>query len=504
MASQPQVDRRHPEYTGMADRWHRCRTFCEGRDAVKAEETAFLPQPGGLDSEEYLAYLMRTPFYNASGAALEMLSGVMTRKPPEVTALQVPIPGLSGPKFSDDIDRSGTGIEPFLDSLATEFILTGRVGVLVDHTPKDQPQGRPYLAAYPAESIINWWTTIENGRQVLQWVVLEEVQDEPDPLDRYKLDSNVQWRVLEIDQNGNYIQSIWVRNKGGGRFKQIDLIQPTINDVPLREIPFTLCTPFGRTWTVQPPPILPVVDLNWDWYMRAADLAHMMHLTTCPMAWASAQGLSPSSTDAEGRPLVIRMGSSRLLTLPEGGRCGMLEVTGAAAQQSRELLGDLEDQMAQLGVAMLMPEKRQPEVALSMRMKISSRTIRLARLAKQLSSALTTSSRTLLAWAGVPDATAKQAIVSVNDDFLDIAIDPAEMQALLLLHQAGKLPTEILFWNLEHGERIPPGWTLEKYLAAVKEEEAKALLAAKRLADSAGAKGKGDGGNPGDPAVPKQ
>ncbi len=72
----------HPEYDRMLPIWTRCRDASAGEDAIKAKEEIYLPRPNGQKRSEYLKYVMRAQYFNATGRTLEAYEGLIFRKDP--------------------------------------------------------------------------------------------------------------------------------------------------------------------------------------------------------------------------------------------------------------------------------------------------------------------------------------------------------------------------------------------------------------------------------------
>jgi len=164
------------------------------------------------------------------------------------------------------------------------LIHVNRVGVLLDWPSVDgditmadaeKMNMRPYLVSYKAESIINWDTAIINGRSVLSMVVLREhVKKQGDDMFEHK--QSVQYRVLMLDENGNYVIKIYSDN--AGKFSVVSETTPTVNGAPMKYIPFWIISEKGFVSPAPSEPILlDLADLNLAHYRNSADHEENVH-----------------------------------------------------------------------------------------------------------------------------------------------------------------------------------------------------------------------------------
>ena len=129
--------------------WRRCRDCYNGEDAVKEGGELYLPK---LDSHaknpnKYLAYLKRALFFNGTARTVDGFSGALFQKEPEVECPDEIRPHLT------DITLTGSSLETFGMDTATEVLLMGRAGILVDMQPAAAPDARPYWTRFAPEDI---------------------------------------------------------------------------------------------------------------------------------------------------------------------------------------------------------------------------------------------------------------------------------------------------------------------------------------------------------------
>lgn len=475
------VNTRHTDYLKALPWWTRTRDFiAHGRDGVKAKGTTYLPRPAGIDIPDYeQGYLFRAPFFASAQRTARALAGTLTRKPAAIT----------GERFTREcaanIDLRGTSLQAMIVTTADEMMQPSRFGILVDRpspsiegepgqerlVPPPRLVDRPYAVVYDAESIINWAHDLDEfGVPFLRWVVLEEPYTEPSE-DQFRPTTGTQWRVLFLDEAGRYTVHVYRLRPGvalaSARAAEDFVLHrqamPSIGATPWNEIPFEIFGPRECTWPIEEPLLLPVVNVNWDHYMRAADYVHSLHFTACPMPWAAAAGLTPDAKDASGKELVIKWGSQRVLLLPEGGQVGVAEVTGAGAEVNLAALRMFDEQAAHLGAQLLAPEKRAAEAADTLAMRSVAQTASLTTVARAMSTGYTRVARLMMRWQAATPAQIAETAVELNTDFVNAALSAQDVRELVAAHLQGEITDEDLYWNLERGERLAPGRSFEQW-----------------------------------------
>jgi len=97
----------------------------------------------------YNAYKDRALFFGASGRTVQGLLGALLRKD---SIVELP---ESMEFIKESADLIGSPLSIVVKGITEEVISIGRYGVLVDMGKS----GEPYIATYPAESILNWRLT---------------------------------------------------------------------------------------------------------------------------------------------------------------------------------------------------------------------------------------------------------------------------------------------------------------------------------------------------------
>src|SRR5438445_2647982 len=161
------VNATHPEYDASLPAWQRARDVLAGEDAVKAAGEKYLPRLDSQSDEEYASYRKRAAFFNAAARTLDEYLDLIFRRAP-VTTVTNP-EQLRG--FVDDCDGWGTDFGRYARRVVSEALSVGRGGTLML-----MESGRPWIAFWQAEDILNWEVEQVGERMVLTGVVLKDAK----------------------------------------------------------------------------------------------------------------------------------------------------------------------------------------------------------------------------------------------------------------------------------------------------------------------------------------
>lgn len=439
------VNTRHNQYGKYCSMWGKVRDAIEGQEAVKRKRETYLPRLGGQTPDNYDGYLSRAQFYDISERTLNLALGQMFRKTPVHDIPEALEDVLN------DIDLSGQSFVYFSKALASEIMQTNRVGVLVDWSDDER---RPYMVMYRAESIINWQET--GGH--LSRVVLEGEIEEPDPDDKYTMNTVKAWRELCLE-DGIYKVRDWRKGEDQGNKETFVL---TSEYIPLKagaflnKIPFYMFTSYGINNTLRKPPLLGFVNLNYGHYKNSADYENMLHWT----------GAKTIVTRGMGKGEAFPVGGC--VDLPVDGGADFLEAS--ADSGLKDEMKHKEEQMATMGSALLAGKGRYVASAETAKITSDGEYATLADIANSLSVCMSTAMSFLTEWAGH----AEPVNVEYNTDYEVAPIDPQTLTSLIGAAQQGMLSFEAFFYTLKNREMYPEGWTIEderKELDKVKAEK---------------------------------
>lgn len=445
------VSTRHRHYAQAQAKWQRMRDVIAGQDAVHARGEAYLPRLSAQSDSDYEAYKLRATWFGATSRTVDALHGLLFRKLPTITA-----DGMD--EILGDITMDGTPALGFGQRVAREVLEMGRVGILVDYpVVQAMPSSlgaaiaagaRPFATMYAPESILNWRVERIGNRMATTLVVLAEAAESIKS--EFESDVVTQYRVLSLS-NGVYVQRVYREGDAGAAL--VAETVPLMRGVPMREIPFVAVGPEHIGFDVSDPPLIDMADLNLSHYRTTADLEHGAHYTGLPMLFLAGVQLDEGAT--------VPLGSQVAVTSPHSDANGrFIEFTGQGLGALESLVARKEAQMAALGASMLAQQKRGVEAAQTYEMRVAQETSMLADVAQQVSAGMTRVLGWMRDWAGV----AGDVAFEVSTDYTVTRMTAGDLSALMALWQSGGISRQTLYWNLQQGELIAPGKTLEDEL----------------------------------------
>jgi len=478
------IDAKNKRYEAYENQWFKCRMTIEGEDAIKAadsindtnrlDDRRFLPMLEGQTSKQYEKYKARALFYNATGRTHQVLLGLVFRKD-----MVVDMPaGMDS--FKNSVTASGENLDSFTRKCMDEMLAVSRGGVLVDFPQTDiiDAEGRlitrtvdqvesmkiqPYFSFYNTESIINWKTTIINTEEVIEWIILKEVREEPQEDDPYVMEEIEVYRKLYINDSGWYTQEVHAKDENNKYVVIEGPTTPLMNGKPLDYIPFFYFNGNNMSISeVKKPMLIDLVNINISHYHTSADNEHALHYTALPTAVIT--GIRESQRpDNE----VFAIGSAAAWKLPEGATAFYLEFQGHGLEPMANAMKDKEQMMAKVGARLLAGEKKAAEAAQTAQINRSGESATLADRANLVGMVITKCLETARDWMGLEG----EITVTMNTDYMPLMADFQMVTALLNAWQMGGISYETFYHNLQKGEYTIPNRTVEDEQGAIDREE---------------------------------
>jgi hypothetical protein len=459
------VNNQHADYSNMLDRWTRCRAASQGQDAIHAAGPTYLPMLTDQTRRQYDSYKLRANFYNATWRTISGLQGMLFRKPATVA-----VPAVAQPLL-EDISLSGEPLHMFVLEVVEECLTVGRVGIFVDYptvnttvtTNADAKMQnlRPIMKRYPAESIINWRTSIINNANQLSMVVLtEQVEISSDEFTQVL---ETRYRVLDLisipNDAGNMVTVYRVRT-----FKiekDVDILLsttiPFLNGAVIDYIPFYFIGVDSVDCDVDEPPMIDLVDLNISHYRTNADFEHGCHFTGLPTPVIT--GFTPDKADA-----TFSIGSTTAWVFPRpDAKAFYLEFTGQGLNMLEKNLTRKEGLMAVLGARMLENKQNNGDSQNGAAINMGGEQSMLASISQAVSIGIQRALSTFVIFAGSTE-TVKYVL---NKDFFPMPMSPLALTALVASWQNGAISYETLFDNLKRGEVVDIDQTVTLEIAAM-------------------------------------
>lgn len=486
MADQNQlsITETSPQYKGRLPQWRKIRDAREGEDQVKERGTDYLPRPLGMKKRDWDNYRQRASFYGVADRTLRGLTGLIMRVDPIVI-------------LPSRLDRmklfaspEGFTLDQLIRESLRETLSLGRYGMLVDLPEGQSSDTTPYIATWRAEEIFRWEEEVDlvtGVRKLVRVVVLEEVATanrlNTTQLREMFLDPTTgqytvqKWEQEEAETSGTSL----LRGPGDkrvdyitGSFKRIgNPIVPTRFNAPLTAIPFIFVNTFDLRARTDKPPMLDLTDVNYAHFRNSADYETGLHMIGSPTPYVF--GIPQDQKPTAIGPFQLWSSSSKDV------RVGMLEYTGQGVATIRLAMQDKEDRMSVLGARLIRGEDRENVTAETVRLESREETSVLMGAVKTTELAFEAALRVAASWVGAnPD----EVDLTLNRDYVETRLAPAELTALVKSWQVGALSDEVYHRNLQRGEVMPADRDVKtERAAAEKDKEARTRKAAELAAE---------------------
>lgn len=508
------VDTPHPSYSARELEWQKMRDVIEGETAMRDGAKMggrYVRKASGMDGPEFASYVDHASFFEATGRTLEGLTGLAFYNPPTVT-----LPDKLKPLLAD-ATSDGVPLVRFMESCFEEQMSINRVGVMVDHPPRDpnvrtirdeEAAGqRPFVSRYVAENILNWTEARVNGSVQLVEVRLLEVEEEA--MADFATRRRRRIRVLELVpivtgegaraqgrwqyQQRLFVEPKWtidggteeqVADKGAGPTAGLSTddafvaeggpIIPTMpGDRPLDYIPFWIINSTDQNAQVRRPTMIGLANLNASHFNTTAALENALFWTGNPQPYIC-------GVETEGAPdMLLGSGKAWLFKDPST-KVDMLTFGTEGLASLEKRLDRLEQQMAVLGARMLAAEKKAPEAADTARIHRQGEISIVAGACSSLGAAFTDILEVVRDWSGESG----EARVEMNTEFFDKAITVDDALGAMKVWQAGLMDIEDLVRYLKRAQLVSADRTPDAIKSANDTSPIQPIMAG--LTDSSG------------------
>ncbi len=333
------------------------RTLYGGWSELYKRRAIFLPKHPAEEMQDYEIRSRRPTFYNAFGRTVRALAGAPFSVEPTPEGIPADVLAL----YADDIDNQGTAGDQFVRYTFQDALITGLAGIFVDMPVLELSEGqeatradelsagiRPFWSLVCQDDIVSFRKIIENGKTLLAQLVFKDRREQPDG--KFGVKVIEQLRVYQRTAGDPPIIA-WQTYEKGKRQTWELMAQGALPSVT--EIPFAQIYTERVDFMDATPPLLDLANINLLHYQIWSDLAHAAHIANVPVLF----GVGIKQDE-------LQIGPNRaILTDTPEASLRWIETTGASLGSTRAILGDLEEQMAHLGLGMLQRKSRAAETA---------------------------------------------------------------------------------------------------------------------------------------------
>jgi hypothetical protein len=202
--------------------------------------------------------------------------------------------------------------------------------------------------------------------------------------------------------------------------------------------------------------------LKGHWRLTVA-YQYGLHFAGLPTPWFAGFNFEDGQT--------IPLGPGAVHHTPDSGAsCGFLQTGGQGLADMEKGLDRLEAQMSTVGARLLEGLRPGVEAAETVKLRSSGDSATLADIAGNIESGLTDVLQYIGFWLGIPEDDCQ---VAVNKDFVSTRLSAQDITALLGAVQAGRISDDTFIWNLQQGEVLQDGRTIEDEKEAIAEDKLK-------------------------------
>lgn len=417
------VDTRHPDYESFAPEWREMRETYGGARLVKRAGEHYLPMPGGFGAQPdkgaamYAAYQRRAQFPELVAPTVRGMIGVI-----HGSEWQIDLPDALM-KIWERATKDGMSLEGFSRRITSEILVAGRYGVLVD-LPREGGDV-PYLAGYPAESILNW-------SEYRDLFVLDETYL---AREGFRWTEKEAWRVLELI-DGVYSQRYYIDRASS---EEVEVNGRA--GVRLDEIPFVLLGSRDLTVDIEEPPLIGVARAALAYYRLDADYRHQLYNS-------GQETLFIFNGEA---PAYVGAGVVHVLDSPQGMQSDARYVgpSGKTIEAHRTAMLDERTNAAQAGAKLFQDGGQAQESGEARRLRFGAETATLRSIAQTSAAGLEKALRYAARMIGADES---EVVVMPPSRLLEPVMPAQEAVALVNAWQNGAFSYQTLYENLQRGQ----------------------------------------------------
>ena len=412
----------HPAVTQIRRaEWQLMRDCMDGEGTIKERGDQYLPIPSGFTSQDdggkamYRAYLERAQFPEFLAPSVGAMIGIIHGQ-----EWQVEMPDAMNYLW-ENVDGEGLPLEAFSRRVTRELLIIGSYAILTD-APREG--GDPYLSGIRRDKVINWdsdWWVIDETRMKRDGFVWEQIE-------RFLVlgIGDGGYMPVLLDGNGDVIEEIEVRARGGGL---------------LPRVPFVVGSALDLSPRVEAPPLIGVGRAAKAFYQLSADYRHQLYMS----GQETLVAIDGEAPDAVGAGVVHQMYSAgegkqaRLEYVSPS--CSGIEAHDRAMMMQREAA-------MQAGARLFEQTPQGAESGEAKRLRYASETATLTSVAQNSALMLERALKDAAMIMGLPE---DDIVVTPPKDLMDRTLSPQEFAALFGVYAQGGMSWETYFENGQRG-----------------------------------------------------
>lgn len=442
-------------YREQADDVRLIRDVYGGTKALRKAGKKYLPRHPMESTSGHQDRVNQAVAFNALKRTVRGLVGMIFRRDP---ARSDEMPTVVG-EHLDNIDMRGNSAGVFLRQAALDAMLDGHTWIHVEsprvegvrnNREADDLGIRPYWINITKSQAINWRYAMRGGRPVLTLFVYREDAVEPSgdfgeqevnrirvlregPLNEDGTRGNVRGELHELRETDD--------KEKGPEWVKVEEYQVGVAEIPVAVLYANRMGEFTST-----PPLLDLAYEQLEYYRVRSDRQRSMTFSSIAKPYLFGDNVM----DADGEPKIKWAPGGMLVVNDSEAEAGIIESHGYGLDATREELREIKENMAALGLRMLMDSSgAQPRTATSDILEKSESDASLASFAVALDNA---ANRALELHAAYESRIDDPGTIRVNRDFQDQMLSPQMLKELRELWKDRAVSLETLWDRLVAGE----------------------------------------------------
>jgi hypothetical protein len=439
----------------MAPDWGLVRALQSETRGMRDAGTTYLPQWPNEHWDHYLARLNSSYLYDGYARTINGLTGKVTRKN-LVVGEDVPSQVAD---LLPNIDLTGRDVNAFVREYFHEGLGMGQGHILVDTTgqgtaktkAEEKAQGvRPFWQLVRPENLLYAGYVVVNGVPTLTDVRIREAETVADGWG----DKTVE-RVRRFElTSGGVAWTLWEKN-GEGKWYIADSATSPIQRIPL-------VTFYGQRlgFMRSAPPLMGVAWLNLAHWQSASEQRHVLALARRPVLGFF--GFKKDEVES------LHIGPhTGLRSTNADSRIEFAEITGASIDAGRQDLQDLKEEMATLGLEVLVRKSVEKTATESSNEKHETES-QLGAIAKDCEDSINEALQLTAEWMKLADG----GTVMMNSEFGFTAATQVEVQALIEARRNREISWNTFATEMQRRGILDEGLDLEEERALLEQEAA--------------------------------
>ncbi len=426
----------------------------------------YLPQEPGERDTHYQQRLGRAIYPSFYRDSIRAFAGLLSN----YQLHEVPI---SLDEAIENVDRRGSSLNKFLNVLDQMVLRDGGAAVLVEMPPEDVEEGleasaleeienarTPWLVPIERSNLINWRTTVINGREVVTMAVIRTIEEREDPKAEfgtvlepiYLLLTPGNWKRIRLVKDSNQGSVSWV----------MQLEAEGATSLPV--VPLVWYGATGSSFGQGRLPLSGLADLSIQHFNLRSDLVELIHRLALPVPVRKGAQQLP---DGSYPPMVL--GPNSGMDLPEQGDFFFAELSGSSLQQHQQEVTHVEGLMDRSSLAFLYGDSSGNRTATEAVLQGSQVASQVRTLIENKTSCF---SMILALWtAYMSEQLHDESGLDVNDNLIARPLEAQEVQSYLNLFAGDLLSHQTTLEELQRGQALSQDIDIEEEMARVAEEK---------------------------------